>query len=366
MLPAKQGDAIWIEYGKGKTAHRILIDGGPIGAYTELNDRLKALPDGDKRVELLVISHVDTDHIEGIVRLFAEKRSKWPIEPNDIWFNGWRHIEEATDLGGREGDFLSALIRRRAFDEWNKAFDKKAIMVRQGKPLSMVKLPDGMKLTVLSPNADKLKKMSKKWQKDVEEHGLEPGDLDAAWEQLVETTKYHPEEGLLGGPKDFADKLKKQLKIDQSIANGTSIAFLAEFEGKSCLFLADAHADVICESLRKLIPRGQERLKVDAVKMSHHGSRHNISEGLMKMIDAKHFLFSTNGEIHKHPDKAAIKAVIQWAVRKPTLWFNYKTKQTAPWANVTANSKKEFTSQYPTSEKEGIVVELGYKQITEK
>lgn len=360
MLPAKQGDALWVEYGKGNKVRRILIDGGPIGAYTELNDQIKALPDGDKRVELLVISHVDTDHIEGVVRLLAEKRSKWLFEPEDIWFNGWRHIEETMDLGGREGDFLSALIRRRAFDKWNKAFGRKAIIVRQDKQLPVVPLLDGigMRLTLLSPNLDKLKKMAKKWQKDVEKFGLEPGDLDAAWEQLVETTRYHPEEGLLGGPKDFTEKLKKQLKTDQSLANGTSIAFLAEFEGKSCLFLADAHADVICESLRKLIPAGKERLKVDAVKVPHHGSRHNISKDLMKLIDAKHFLVSTDGSIHKHPNKPAIEAVINWSVQKPTLWFNYRNKYTLPWSKVSAKSKRNFISKYPKSEDGGIIVEL--------
>ncbi len=358
MLPAKQGDALWIEYGEGKKVRRILVDGGPIGAYTEFNDKMKALPDGDKRVELLVISHVDTDHIEGVIRLLAEKRSKWPVEPDDIWFNGWRHLEEAADLGGREGDFLSALIRRRAFDGWNKAFDKKAIIVPQDKPLPVIPLRDGMRLTLLSPDSDKLKKMAKKWEKDVEKFGLEPGDLDAAWEQLVETTRYHPEEGLLGGPKDFTNKLKKQLKTDQSLANGTSIAFLAEFAGKSCLFLADAHADVVCESLRKLMPTGQKRLKVDAVKMSHHGSRHNISEDLIKLIDAKHFLVSTDGSIHEHPDKPAIEAVIQLSLCKPTLWFNYRSEQNAPWAKPPKERNVSYTAYYPTEGREGIVVEL--------
>ena len=358
LLPANQGDAIWIEYGKKGNQRRILIDGGPIGAYPTLVDKLNKLPDGDKRVELLVVTHVDTDHIEGIIRLLAQKRSNWPIEPEDIWFNGWRHLKKSEMLGGREGDFLSALISRRAFEEWNKAFNRKAVIVEPEKPLPVVTLEDGMKLTLLSPDPKRLQDMADKWADDVEKHGLEPGDIDAAWEQLVEITKYHPEEGLLGGPKNFADELKKQLKTDQSLANGTSIAFFAEFEGKSCLFLGDAHADIICESIKKLIPIGQTRLKVDAVKLSHHGSRHNISEDLMKLIDAKHFLVSTNGSIHKHPDKHAIAAVIQWSIRKPTLWFNYLTKYTLPWAKAPANGKKQFASQYPKSDKESIALEL--------
>lgn len=358
MLPANQGDALWIEYGREGNERRILIDGGPIGAYRKLEDRLKELPDGDKRLELLVVTHVDTDHIEGIIRLLAQKKNKWPVQPEDIWFNGWRHLKDTKMLGGREGDFLSALINQRAFNEWNKAFDREAVVVKPDKKLPVVELEDGMKLTLLSPDLKSLEEMADKWEEDVDKHGLKPGDLDAAWEQLVEMTKYHVDEGVLGGPEDFLGQLQKQLSADQSLANGTSIAFLAEFEGKSCLFLADAHASVLCESIRKLVPQGKKRLKVDAVKMSHHGSRHNISEDLMKLVDAKHFLISTNGSIHKHPDKPAIEAVIQWSVRNPTLWFNYRSEQNEPWATPPAGGKRSFASKYPSTEKGGIVVEL--------
>lgn len=114
MLPAKQGDALWIEYGTPDNTRRILIDGGPIGAYKALDEKLKQLPEGDKGVELLVISHVDTDHIEGIIRVLAAKRADWPLMPKDIWFNGWDHMVQSEILGGREGEFLSALINRRA------------------------------------------------------------------------------------------------------------------------------------------------------------------------------------------------------------------------------------------------------------
>lgn len=358
MMPAKQGDALWIEYGKEENTRRILIDGGPIGAYAVLEEKLKKLPDGDKGVELVVISHVDTDHIEGIIRLLAAKREHWPLMPKDIWFNGWDHLNKSETLGGREGDFLSALISRRALDEWNKAFSKKAVIVEPNKPLPEKMLKDGMKLTLLSPTPKKLEDMAGKWTQHVEKYKLEPGDLEAAWEQLVEMKKYRVVDGVLGGTDDLTKRLTEQLKTDQSEANGTSIAFLAEFEGKSSLFLADAHADVVCESLKKLIPSGQERLKVDAVKMSHHGSKHNISEDLMKLIDAKHFLVSTDGSIHDHPDKPAIEAVLQWSIRKPTLWFNYRSEQNSIWGKGPKERDVSYTACYPAGGSEGIVVEL--------
>lgn len=187
---------------------------------------------------------------------------------------------------------------------------------------------------------------------------IAPGDLDGAWEQLVEMKKFKVVDGVLGGEDEFSEKLVKQLRTDQSLVNGTSIAFLAEFDGRSCLFLADAHADVVCASIRKIIPEGKKRLKVDALKMSHHGSRANISEELMSLIDAKHYLVSTDGSHHNHPDKPAIEAVIQWSVRKPTLWFNYRSPQNLIWEAASARAEKKFTAKYPEDGGEGIVVEL--------
>ena len=52
MLPALHGDCLWIEYGTGKRTRRVLIDGGPIGAWSALESQLKSLPAGDRRIEL--------------------------------------------------------------------------------------------------------------------------------------------------------------------------------------------------------------------------------------------------------------------------------------------------------------------------
>jgi len=358
LLPARQGDAIWIEYGKSDRTRRILIDGGPIGTYNELENKFKSLEAGDQRVELVVITHVDTDHIEGIVRLFAEKKNKWPILPQDIWFNGYRHMKETGVLGGREGDFLSALIFDRAYEYWNKGFGRKAVMVMPDQPLPSEILEEGMKYTILSPDQNKLKKMAKKWKKDVEKHDLKPGDLEAAMEQFLQKKRYHPDDGILGGPGEIDQWLQDQLKTDSSAANGSSIAFLLEFECNSCLFLGDAHADIVSESISRLLQPNVERLKVDAVKVSHHGSRANINQELMNLIDARHFLVSSDGSYHEHPDPEAIEAIIQGSLQDPTIWFNYRSDYTTPWEPENNKHLRTYFVRYPKKGKEGIGFDL--------
>ncbi|MGE4072181.1 MAG: ComEC/Rec2 family competence protein [Lysobacterales bacterium] len=359
MLPAVQGDALWVEYSDGARTRRMLIDGGPLTGYEFLSECLTRLPDGDQRVELLVVSHVDTDHIEGIVRLLATPRNRWPIEPKDIWFNGYRHMGGQEVLGGREGEFLSALIHQRAFAEWNKAFDRSAVVVPDEGPLPRIPLAGGMVLTLLSPDSGKLKKMGDRWEKDVAKWEISPGDLDQAWAQLATVQKFHPGEELTLGGDDLTAKLQAQLKgHDPSDANGSSIAFLAEFSGKSCLFLADAHMDVVCRSIRRLLPVGQARLRVDAVKMSHHGSKNNITAEFLNLVDAEHFLFSSSGAIHDHPNREAVVAVIEGADRIPTLWFNYRSEFSELYEADSLIPGARYRTRYPARGTAGIVLRL--------
>lgn len=358
MLPARHGDALWVEYGTAQRTRRMLIDGGPLGAYAALDGRLRRLPAGDQRVELVVVSHVDTDHIEGLIRLMAEPETRWPIAPEEIWFNGWRHVEEASTLGGREGEFLSALIHRRADQIWNRSFAGKA--VRTGALVgNAVDLADGMRLTLVSPDAEALAKLRKDWEKNVDRWGLDPGDLDAAWEQLTEENKFHPEAELTLGPDDRAQELLAQLKgRDPSAANGSSIAFLAEFGGKSCLFLADAHANVVCESLKELGYSEANPLRVDALKLSHHGSDNNVTGELLGLVDAEHYLVSSNGDIHGHPDEAAIELVTLRSRRPPVLWFNYRSPYNAVWEQRAQAQGARFGVRYPPPGESGITLSL--------
>src|ERR1041384_7477072 len=118
MLPARHGDCLWVEYGKGTDVHRILIDGGPVSTFEFIDKRLQQMPPGDKSFDLVVLSHVDADHIEGLVRLFAE--NPLPFTVDHVWFNGWRQMKKAHGLlGALQGEFLSALLVERVPQAWD-------------------------------------------------------------------------------------------------------------------------------------------------------------------------------------------------------------------------------------------------------
>jgi len=59
---------------------------------------------------------------------------------------------------------------------------------------------------------------------------------------------------------------------------------------------------------------------------SHHGSRANVTQELMRAVQAEHYVFSTNGAIFNHPNDEAVARVIVGS-KRPTLWFNYSTER---------------------------------------
>lgn len=362
MGRALHGDCLFVEWSGPEGTHRMLIDGGPIGAYETLAGRIAALPDDEREFELIVLSHVDTDHIEGVVRLFAEPTNQWPFRVKDVWFNGWNHMDPLKLLGGRQGEFFGALLNYRLDPgAWNGTFNGEAVVVPPDGPLPVARLKGEMTLTLLSPTPAKLDKMRQAWIKDLRKTGIKPGDIDAAWQELAGQKKYLPDLGLLhSSESDIALLLNRQFKSDAAAANGASIAFLAEHPAGSCLFLADAHVDAVTDSLRRLLhDRKADRLTVDAVKVAHHGSKNNTDEELLSLIQSSRYLFSTSGAQFKHPDEETIARILHAADRQPVkLYFNYRSAFNEKWSDADLQAQFNYEAIYDTSEGGPLVVSL--------
>lgn len=362
MLPALHGDCLFVEYGRGHTTQRALVDGGPMGSYEALARRLEAIPLGDRTFEMMVLTHVDTDHVDGLVKLFASGITR-DLRIRDIWFNGWRHIRQyQTVLGGKQGEYLSVLLDRKLQpNSWNEAFGGKAIVVPRSGDLP-VKQVGHMTVTLLSPTPSKLELMASAWTKDVGA-AMTPGDSDAAWALLLKQTRYSSGRTLLGSTADFDSLLQAQSRPDSAAANGSSIAFLAEvgvgYERKSCLFLADAHPDAVCDSLRRLLrQRRIEKLSVDAVKVAHHGSKGNTTDELLSLIDSPRYLISTNGAQFDHPDHETILRIIARSSRPVKLYFNYRSDTTAPWDDDVKRRELSYTTFFREDCQETLSIEL--------
>lgn len=369
------GDSLWVEYGDPAKPHRFLIDGGLVGTVDRIEEKIHEVADnegGKCELELLVLSHIDADHIEGLIKLLGTK--DLPLEIGDVWFNGWHHLPDpAADtedkfLNATQGEFLAALMRERDLP-WNKAFGGDTIFVPNADHHSLPHhtLPGGMKLVIVSPTFNELKRLSKKWEDELEEADLLHATHEELMEALRRRTSLAPDDGFLSDEEiDVEELVTRRQRKDSSAANGSSIAFVASFEDKRCLFAGDAYWNVLEKTATRLAnEENLDRLKLNAFKIPHHGSRNNVSDSLLKTLDCHRFLISTNGARFKHPDTEAIARIVGGSQRphpkaddSVQLLFNYRTSFNERWDVGELRETWNFEPIFPKDGEEGLRVRL--------
>jgi hypothetical protein len=302
--------------------------------------RLLQIPKADRHFELLVITHIDADHIDGVIRLLREDLGKHGFVFDDIWFNGTDQLDaiaSADDaLGAKQGEYLQALLKSKGLP-WNKAFDGGPVLARPKKP---IKLASGAKVRVLSPTKLRLTELLLDWTKVIESEGYTTGDTDEALKRLDNDPRLNAladELDHLGSEEHRVDATP-----DKSLANGSSIAFVLEVGSRKVLLAGDAHADVLTASIDDYIA-APKKLKLAAFKLPHHGSLANLNTDLLDRIDCKNFLVSTNGSYFGHPDKMCMQMIIDNA-DDAHLWFNYATDRNGMWLE---DHDEPFTAHYP-------------------
>lgn len=341
MLPAREGDCLWLRYGSKTAPKQILVDAGRAGTYKDLRARLLALPKSQRTFELFVITHIDRDHIEGSMALLED--ATLPIKFKDIWFNGYDHLKSAKleTFGAVQGERVTAaLLRRKTL--WNKTWKGKAAALR-GNALPKVKLAGGMTLTLLSPDRQKLLELIPTWEKECRDAGLIPGSK-ARRKELPGLEEF--------GPIDVDALATTKFDPDTTRPNGTSIALIAEYAGKRVLLGADAHVDRLVSSLQKLA-KGKKRLAIDLFKVSHHGSEGNISRELLEAVDCPTYLISTNGSYFKHPKPVALARILKFGGADKTVAFNYRSKFTDVWDQPALKAKYRYRAIYPDKKSNG-------------
>jgi beta-lactamase superfamily II metal-dependent hydrolase len=290
-FPAGCGDALLIEYGKRTSRRRILVDGGLGSAYERgLGAYIAAQPGSVLDVDLAVVTHIDLDHIEGVV----EAIGKGHLRADDLWFNGLDEIDAllGAERGPRQGDELVALVPG---DQRNQATAGVALHLPDDDLPVTIELGGGARCTVLGPTRQRLQRLATKWRAAERGPGAPTGD------PVRDLCARFEDDTVRGGPSFGGDR---------AVANGSSIAMLLEVAGRSMLLTGDAFADDLEQGVQRVLDeRGGNRLAVDLFKLSHHGSRGNLTPALLQLIDPAAVLVCTDGTKFSHPDEDAIALV---------------------------------------------------------
>lgn len=341
LLPAGDGDCMLLSWGRdGKLSHMV-VDGGRASAYPHLRERLSLIAQAGEVLELYVLTHIDADHIEGALSYLRDVDR--PIIPQEVWYNGQCEMAPTGKRSMAQGDAFSIALRALGWPV-NVTFSNGVARVGTAPvPVNIA----GLCLTLLSPDERHLAALGANWSKWYQQQTLRPR---AGTRRATKPPVPNPlivEDLISPGP------------ADTELPNGSSIAFLAEWEGRRILFGADAHPDMLIASLEPMAQAEGGRYRVDLLKASHHGSAKNTSRRLMELIDCRRMAISTNGNIHGHPDPQSIALFLHYGIKGPkALYFNYVTPWTRPWMVPDVAARYEYSFHAPTDRQGTININL--------
>ncbi len=318
-LQAFHGDALLVHAGTAAAPVLLLVDGGPSHTWeTSLQPRLEELRaersgDGALQIDLVMVSHIDSDHVAGVVDfagdLVTEQQDSKPLryEVGTLWHNSFDDVlgDAADDLRAAAVEVLSVPVADRVADEiraaglavvasvaegrelrdraetlgWsvNEPFDGPVVLPKEGvRTITLGPL----KLTVVCPHAAQLEK------------------LHAAWEEWL---KEHPAAAAAG-------PAAAQPTRDNSPYNLSSIVVLAECKGKRMLLTGDARDDHVLAGLDETGIAEDGKTHVDILKLPHHGSIRNLRAEFFERISADHYVISADGR-HGNPETATLELI---------------------------------------------------------
>jgi hypothetical protein len=350
VIRARKGDCLLLHYGTADKPRLIVIDAGPSNVYKpNLRPRLKAIrdardiPDNQPLVaEALMVSHVDDDHIKGVIDLtkelttqqkdgeprFMRAKALWHNTFDDLLnttpeqlkgpasfgtaaINGEFDVESSEHLDAAK--ILASIDQGRtlrddakalgaAGDGWslNQQFGGKLILASADQP--PVTLAGDLKVTVLGPLKKELQDLQKEHDKFLKTLADAPS----------------PEAALAAF-------------VDKSPTNLSSIVMLVEAGEKKILLTGDARGDKILTGLEMaglLAPGGT--MHVDILKVPHHGSANNMATEFFERVTADHYVFSGNGE-HGNPERETFEMLFEARGDAPmTIYVTYPIEEIDP------------------------------------
>jgi beta-lactamase superfamily II metal-dependent hydrolase len=384
VFQSNKGDCLLLT---GKDGKRILADGGMRSSYKQYaRPSLGELTTAGEAIDLVYLSHIDLDHIGGIVQLMDDevdwrvysyqssqgntkfKKPKFPRPPQlkTIWHNAFSDMVE-DNQGEIEAQLnnnsrlmsINTLLEgeaRISLKQMAETYTDLANGVREGLELSnrvgaaQLNIPvnpefngglifaddapakvalGGMDLYIIGPFKQDLLDLRKDWNKWLEENKKIVKEIRD--EAKKEAEDFPMDEGslLLSSMLGLAAKLGDRKRV--TVPNLASLMLLVEEEGVKILMTGDGHATDILKGLAKYNKLDQAgKLHVNVLKVQHHGSENNIDEDFCKKISADHYIFCGNGA-HKNPDLDVVQLIIDTRLTngpagKFKLWFNSSEK----------------------------------------
>lgn len=305
----KNGDAIAMRITENGKTEIYVIDGGTEASGEALVQHVKNYY-RTNRVDYLISTHPDMDHISGLKVVLEE------LEVGELWMHKpWEHASKIID------DIVDKRVTQQSLSKRIEGFVKTAKEVEEIAKEKGIQIcepfqgaPIGSYFHVLSPSKPWYRELLKNFDKMpltksspiLECQALTSSTDDTAYENWYnETLK---EEG------------------ETSARNESSVVLLGILPGGHRLLLTgDAGIQALTKAYKYALSRGYNLQQCRFIQMPHHGSRRNVSPNLLDMLlgpilpegsPAKKTSFvNTSKGAPDHPKKSVVNAFIRRGVK---------------------------------------------------
>lgn len=353
---AADGDAFLVT----SNDRHLLVDGGRKGAFEE-----HALPHLDAVrlrgdvMDAVCVSHIDADHVTGILALFEllidwkvfdyhhhtightdfPEPSRWrPPDVGRVWHNGF---EAQTGMDARDPTRLlqaaAVILAPAGQDRIRQAAEACgtiATSIRQGIELGLKLGPEQLNiprnpeyagglmvaepgrpplrlgdanLTVLGPTQQQLDDLRDDWTSWVAKN-------QATVDELNEQSRRDADRlGLAASDAFFELRTERAAALadraDVTIPNLASVMFLVREGQRSAILTGDGFAADVVSALEAEGVLGGDGLHVDVLKVPHHGSEHNSDHTFYETVTADHYVIPSDGS-HHNPDLRVVEDIL--------------------------------------------------------
>jgi len=277
---SKSGDAIALRFGNyesstWKDQKVFIIDGGNLSSGDALVKHVNEVYKTET-VDRVILTHPDGDHASGLRTVVEE------LNVGKIWMHRPWHYWSDLKNSIKDGRITKASFGERLKNAYQFAYEieelakKKSINIHAPHQGSYYHVDQEKILQVLGPGKEFY--LSLIQASDKTPHmGISEG-IERAFSELSKTAVFED--------MTFETENLSEMHESTSSENDMSLVLYLTVAGKKVLFTADAGTMGLYKAIRYAIESDVDLTKLDLVQIPHHGSRHNLSKGILEYIYA--------------------------------------------------------------------------------
>lgn len=363
IFQSSKGDCMLLE---AKTKELVLCDGGMDTSMRKyVSPELSKLRK-KRQLELVYVSHIDNDHISGVLMLLEDEalwrayehlNDKTPGEvnrpdvPRPPVIKGILH-NAFSDMITANNKQLSSLTAAKAVEDLltsmapslyataapeltAAAAEMESIATGVPEAIKVTKLaapgaldipvnkPPGvtkasrllyagrpgevfdigsMKFTLVGPSSKELSDLRDGWNNWLRDNKERVRKIRAELKRRVDEFSSG---ALSSSPFDLRDWNGIPDTKGVTAPNVASLVYMVEEGKKRLLLTGDAQQDIILEGLKRAGFLDDGHAHIDVLKVPHHGSENNMDANFARRVSADHYVFCGDGE-HENPSRQAL------------------------------------------------------------